>query len=315
MQSNHHSATILVVGGAGFIGSHTVELLLSEGYYVRVLDNLSTGKRENLPAQHDRLEFIFGDMTDQMLLSQSCTGVTHILHLAAQVSVIQSLENPVFSCQQNILGFVGVLEEARKRNARLVYASSAAVYGNPDKLPLQESAQVMPISPYGLEKYSNELYADLYGRMHRLSHLGMRYFNVYGPRQDPQSPYSGVISRFVNQALAHKALTIRGDGSQERDFIHVLDVARANVAALVGNLQGTVNIARGEATTIHALARIIHQLSGVSENIQWIPRIEGDIQRSLADSERMRKHLCQPLWDLPEGLQNLLQSYKGISKT
>ncbi|PKY12280.1 UDP-glucose 4-epimerase [Acidithiobacillus marinus] len=307
MQPNQQTAIILVVGGAGFIGSHTVELLLSEGYYVRVLDNLSTGKRENLPATHDRLDFILGDMTDQTLLGKACAGVTHILHLAAQVSVIQSFANPVFSCQQNILGFVAVLDEARKQHARLVYASSAAVYGNPEILPINENAQAMPISPYGLEKYSNELYADLYGRMHQLSHLGMRYFNVYGPRQDPQSPYSGVISRFVAQALAHESLTIRGDGSQERDFIHVNDVAQANVAALLGDTLGTMNIACGKATTILSLAKIIHQLLGVEEDIQWVPLVEGDIHRSLADNERMRRHLCQPLWSLPAGLQHLLQ--------
>lgn len=308
MNSNRHAGTILVVGGAGFIGSHTVELLLSEGYHVRVLDNLSTGKRDNLPASHDRLDFIFGDMADRTLLHQACEGVSHILHLAAQVSVIKSQEDPVFSCQQNILAYVGVLEEARKHNARFVYASSAAVYGNPAKLPLREDDPALPISPYGMEKYTNELYADLYGRMHQLSHLGLRYFNVYGPRQDPQSPYSGVISRFVAQALSHKALTIRGDGSQERDFIHVQDIARANVAALTGKVQGSINIARGEATTILTLAKIIHQFVETPSDIQWVPAVDGDIHRSIADNERMRKSLCQPYWSLSEGIQNLLQA-------
>lgn len=311
MNSKQHAAIILVVGGAGFIGSHTVELLLSEGYHVRVLDNLSTGKRDNLPQCHERLDFILGDMADQTLLHQVCDGVTHILHLAAQVSVIRSQEDPIFSCQQNILAYVGVLEEARKHNARFVYASSAAVYGNPESLPLKEEDQALPISPYGLEKYGNELYADLYGRMHHLSHLGLRYFNVYGPRQDPQSPYSGVISRFIDQAVTHNPLTIRGDGSQERDFIYVKDVARANVAALTGEAQGTMNIAHGETTTIIDLAKIIHHFIGSPSEIQWVPPLAGDIHRSVADNGRMRKLLCQPSWSLLEGIQNLLQA--GVS--
>ena len=297
---------MLVIGGAGFIGSHTVELLLSEGYHVRVLDNLSTGKRDNLPASHERLDFILGDMTDRTLLHSACEGVTHILHLAAQVSVIRSQEDPVFSCQQNILAYVGVLEEARKHQARFVYASSAAVYGNPTKLPLNEDEPALPISPYGMEKYTNELYADLYGRMHQLSHLGLRYFNVYGPRQDPQSPYSGVISRFVAQALSRQALTIRGDGNQERDFIHVKDVAQANVAALTGRVQGSINIARGEATTILNLAKTIQELVNAPSRIEWVPPVEGDILRSIADIEQMRKDLCQPSWSLSEGIQDLL---------
>ncbi|XTI72722.1 NAD-dependent epimerase/dehydratase family protein [Acidithiobacillus sp. AC3] len=170
---------ILVIGGAGFIGSHTVDHLLAEGYAVRVLDDFSTGHRENLPNSHPQLEIIVGSVEDATILQTAVAGVSAVLYLAAQVSVQRSLEDPVRSAEQNIVGFVRVLERARRHSLRVVYASSAAVYGDPEVLPVQETAPLRPISPYGLEKYSNELYAELFGRLYGLSQLGLRYFNVY----------------------------------------------------------------------------------------------------------------------------------------
>ena len=296
---------ILVTVGAGFIGSHTVDLLLQEGYRVRVLDNFSTGRRENLPQGCVRLDVVAGSVEDPDLLQSSFREVVAVLHLAAQVSVQRSLEDPVHSCRQNVLGFVRVLDAARKQSARVVYASSAAVYGDPETLPLSEQVPIRPISPYGLEKYSNELYADLFGRLYGLSQLGLRYFNVYGPRQDPNSPYSGVISRFVDQVRRGTAVTVRGDGLQERDFIHVTDVARANVAALRSRVDGVVNVASGQVISIHRLAELMIELHGGTGEIQWVAPLPGDIRRSQADVRRMRQLLIEPFIPLERGLQTL----------
>lgn len=298
---------ILVTGGAGFIGSHSVDLLLANGYQVRVLDNFSTGRRENLPENHPRLKIIRGDLSDQVLLRDVFADVHAVLHLAAQVSVQKSIEDPASSCQTNIQSFVQVLEMARKRNTRLVYASSAAVYGEPRVLPVSESGIVQAISPYGLEKYTNELYADLYSRMYGLSSLGLRYFNVYGSRQDPQSPYSGVISRFVAQIRQGEAMTIRGDGLQERDFIHVADVARVNLLALTRQVQGVCNIARGEATTIRQLADTLIALQDGQAKLAWVNAVSGDIRHSRANVERMKAELTEAKVPLESGLRSLLQ--------
>ncbi len=303
-------SVVLVTGGAGFIGSHTVDLLLREGYRVRVLDDFSTGRRENLP-QHPRLEVVAGSVEDPDVLRSSFREVVAVVHLAAQVSVQRSVEDPVQSCRQNILGFVGVLDAARKQSARVVYASSAAVYGDPETLPLSERATIQPISPYGLEKYGNELYAELFGRLHGLSQLGLRYFNVYGPRQDPNSPYSGVISRFIDQLRRGRALTVRGDGLQERDFIHVSDVARVNVAALRNRADGVVNVASGRVISIRRLAELMIELHGGTSDVEWVAPLPGDIRRSQADVRRMRQLLIEPLTPLERGLQTLIESGLG----
>ncbi len=297
---------ILVTGGAGFIGSHTVDLLLSKGFRVRVLDNLSGGYLSNLPLGYPELEFVEGDILDSQTVEECFSGVTHVLHLAAQVSVVKSLENPPGSCEQNILGFVRVLEQASRRSIRMVYASSAAVYGDPKSIPLSEISVPCPISPYGLEKYANELYADLYHRLHDTNCMGLRYFNVYGPRQNLQSQYSGVISRFVYQIKSGKNLTVRGNGHQVRDFISVGDVARANVAAILGTGTGTVNVARGESVSIVNLAKLLLGLSGSASVIEWVPEIHGDICLSQADVTRMLDELCVPERSLRDGLAELL---------
>ena len=306
MASNLGSAPILITGGAGFIGSHTVDLLLESGCQVRVLDNLSSGSRGNLP-RSDRLRFIHGDILDRKTVQIATEGVNHVLHLAAQVSVQKSVDNPIQSCQQNILGFLTILDAAHKVGARLVYASSAAVYGEPVELPIKETNPISPISPYGLEKVTNEQYASLYTRLHGTSQLGLRYFNVYGPRQDPTSPYSGVITKFIHMLLAGRSLTVRGDGLQERDFIHVRDVARANVAALSSDYVGILNIAGGQAITIRQLTEVMTRILGSAIVLSHTPNIPGDIRHSVAQNEAMIKHLGEPQVTLEEGLAELMQ--------
>ncbi|MDG7001062.1 MAG: NAD-dependent epimerase/dehydratase family protein [Nitrososphaerota archaeon] len=303
---NQKSALILVTGGAGFIGSHTVDQLLMLGYQVRVLDNLSSGKLNNLP-ESGRLQFLQGDILDHKMVQAATSGVTHVLHLAAQVSVQKSLEDPIQSCQQNIEGFLAVLDAARKIGARIVYASSAAVYGDSVVLPIRETSPVNAISPYGLEKITNEQYAALYTYMHGTSQLGLRYFNVYGPRQDPTSPYSGVITKFMAMIATGRSLTVRGDGLQERDFIHVRDAARANVSALFSDYVGIINIARGQAITIRRLTEVMAQVLGSGVAVNYVPNIPGDIRRSVAQNRLMAKHLGRPLVTIEEGLAELMQ--------
>jgi len=245
---------VLVTGGAGFIGSHTVDALIVAGHRVRVLDDFSSGKRANLP-DHPALETVHADIRDVPAVERAMDGITHVMHLAAQVFVPTSVEQPVLSSSINITGFLNVLDAARRGGVkRFVYASSAAVYGVPEALPLDESSRVDPLSPYGLEKLVNDGYGALYRSLYGVSTLGLRYFNVYGPRQDPRSAYSGVISKFAERAAAGAPVTIFGDGLQTRDFIYVGDVARANVAALQGDAGGVINIATGASVTLLDLA-------------------------------------------------------------
>ncbi|MCW9012625.1 MAG: NAD-dependent epimerase/dehydratase family protein [Gammaproteobacteria bacterium] len=301
---------VLITGGAGFIGSHTADLLMQQGIAVRVLDNLSSGHRNNLPSQHPLLEFIEGDICDPERVNEAMQDVTRVLHLAAQVSVVASLENPIFSAQQNIMGYLNILDSAQKTGVkRMVYASSAAIYGEPPSLPLDEDVPVKQLSPYALEKQINEEYADLYHRLHQLSSLGMRFFNVYGPRQDPKSPYAGVIALFVDRIKNKQAITVNGDGQHTRDFIYVGDVARANVAALHSDYQGACNIATGKKTSLLDLIETLSELTGNPAEVDFGPPRDGDIVHSLANPSRMNRELKLVAdTSLKNGLADLLQS-------
>ena len=300
------SMHVLVTGGAGFIGSHSVDLLLATGARVRVLDNFSSGRRENL-GSHTQLEIVTGDIRDLGAVSIAMTGITHVLHLAANVSVVTSVEQPLASATVNLMGFLNVLDAARKQGVqRMVYASSAAVYGVPVKLPVDELMLVAPISPYGLEKYINDQYAGLYRDLYGVSAMGLRYFNVYGPRQDPGSPYSGVISIFERRLRDGKSLTIYGDGHQTRDFIYVGDVARANIAALRGVATGVCNVATGHSVTLLDMLDTLASVAGVSPVVNYGETRAGDIWHSSACNERLRTLLkVDGFASLREGMQKL----------
>ncbi len=300
--------TVLVTGGAGFIGSHTVDLLLEQNYSVRVLDNFSNGSRSNLPSSHERLDILEGDITNSSDVNAAMQGVNKCIHLAAQVSVVNSIEDASFSAQQNILGYVNIIEAIRKHNvSRIIYASSAAAYGNPVELPLKESSLLKPESPYGLEKKVNEQYAELYLNLHNLSACGMRYFNVYGPRQDPKSPYAGVIALFIERIKNKQALTIFGDGLQTRDFIFVHDIAQTNVAALESDVNGACNVGTGSTVTLLQLIEVLEELCGWQVEKTFEAPREGDIVHSAAIVERMNKELgFTAKVNLHEGLQSLL---------
>ena len=299
---------VLVTGGAGFIGSHTVDRLLAEGFNVRVLDNFSTGKRENLPSS-DQVEIIEGDITDACVVDQAMQGVSGVIHLAALVSVIESINHPIVSCRDNALGFVQIVEAARKYQvSRIVYASSAAVYGLSERLPIAETDKTEPISFYGLDKLYDDMSAKLYHNLFGLSMLGMRYFNVYGSRQDPKSPYAGVISKFLDTILADRCLTVFGDGLQTRDYVHVSDVAWANVEALKKpQVTGVCNVATGKSISLNELIGTMESRLGRKLATDYLPAREGEAKFAEAVTERLNHELgIVARMSLIDGLSQLM---------
>lgn len=298
---------VLVTGGAGFIGSHSVEALLSAGADVAVLDDLSNGKRGNLPV-HEKLNFLQGDIRDPSAVNEAMLGATHVLHLAAQVSVQASVADPMNSCHNNVVGFLNVLEAAKAQGVqRVVYASSAAVYGIPTEVPLSETSPTAPISPYGLEKLIDDQYAALYATLYGLRPLGLRYFNVYGPRQDPASPYAGVISKWAAALASGAPVRVFGDGMQTRDFVYVKDIARANVHALQNSATGLCNIGTGSSITLLQLLDALEQAAGTRATRQFEAPAPGDILESRMRPERMHQLLgLQAATPLSEGLKALL---------
>lgn len=284
---------ILVTGGAGFIGSHTVDYLLQQNCYVTVLDNLYSGKILNLKMSHPNLEFIEGDILEFPLMQDLVKNCDAVLHLAAIASVPESIANPIYSMLVNTQGFVHVLQaiHTSKRNIRVVYASSAAVYGDNTSLPCNENQTGIPLSPYALQKMNCEQYAALFQSLHGINSMGLRYFNVYGERQDPSSPYSGVISRFIDRYRDNQALTIYGDGLQTRDFIYVEDVARANWLALQSEHHGVLNIATGKPESLLNLIDYIEAAGGKSAKREFEENRAGDIKSSYAATQAAADYL------------------------
>lgn len=304
---------ILVTGGAGFIGSNLVDLLLSEGYSVRVLDNLSTGSLHNLwNAQSfgDRFDFCHADITNFDVLLEASKDVQCIVHLAAQVSVQYSLQHPMDSANSNVIGFVNMLEAAKANKVpRFIYASSAAVYGKPAELPLSESSSVGPISPYGLEKLINEQYAKLYSEIHGISCLGFRFFNVYGPRQDPKSAYAGVISKFFERIANDQPITIFGDGHQTRDFVYVADVAKACAKAIDSKASGVLCVGTGRSVNLLQLVEGIETAIGKKAEVLHTEAVKGDIVQSSMVSAKLANDLQVTAGiSLQEGLGRLWAS-------
>jgi UDP-glucose 4-epimerase len=304
---------ILVTGGAGFIGSHTVDLLVAQGRRVRILDDLSSGRREHLPASA-LVELIEGDVRDPGAVGSVMRGVTKVLHLAAHVSVVKSVEDPLSSGAVNVGGFLVVLDAARRAGVgRFVYASSAAVYGAPEHVPVDESAAVTPQSPYGLEKSIDDQYAALFEQLYDLKSLGLRYFNVYGPRQDPASPYAGVISRFLDCIRTGRPLPILGDGEQTRDFVFVEDIARLNVLALDTTSRGVCNVGTGRSVSLLELVRLLEELVERPLPTRCEAARPGDIRHSTASTARLQQLFggLRPA-DLREGLRALLNAERII---
>lgn len=310
---------ILVTGGAGFIGSHTVDLLLAEGKEVVVLDNLSSGRLDNLDLRHPNLEFIEGDVLEFPYLQELIRECDAVLHLAALVSVPMSIEHPIYSFQVNTQGFLHVLQavQTAARPIRIVQASSAAVYGNAEILPCDDSVPLTRavLSPYALQKIHAEDYADLYFSLYGIKTLSMRYFNIYGSRQNPHSPYSGVISRFLDAYQHERELTIFGDGLQSRDFIHVSDVAKANVLALQSDYHGAMNIATGNPQTLLQVVDCLNVAGDKPAKLTYLPQRMGDIKASYAKTELAKQHLAfQYSIPLAEGMRLMLAQSTLISE-
>jgi UDP-glucose 4-epimerase len=284
---------VVVTGGAGFIGSHVVDGLVAAGCQVAVIDDFSTGKRENLRqwAGDDRVEVVAASVVDGLFAPLHAVTarrgpVDRIIHLAAQTSVVYSVENPLDELRTNCLGTVQVVDYAQRTGVRrLVFASSAAVYGDVAELPVSESAPCQPLAPYGIDKRTGELWLGYLAAVHGVSTVPLRFFNVYGPRQDPGSPYSGVISIFVDRAMAGRELVVFGDGEQTRDFVYVADVVRAVLAATFADGVGDgspINVATGRQVTVNQLAAEVARLCGSSAGIHHAPARAGEIRHSLA---------------------------------
>jgi len=305
----------LVTGGAGFIGSHIVDALLSNGCQVIVLDDLSTGRLSNLKHIRDKISFYKGNICDREALDTAAKDCELIFHQAAVVSVPQTIEDPVGSAMVNEVGTLSLLEFARKSNVkRIILASSCAVYGDDTQLPKVKNMLPKPLSPYAVQKLTGEYYARLYNDLYGLESVCLRYFNVYGPRQDPTSPYSGVISIFMSKAVSKEAPVIYGDGKQYRDFVFVNDVVRANLlAASVDQANGKIfNIGTGKYVTIDRLWEMTCDLCSLNIKTEYKPPRPGDIVESVANIDRAKTVLgFNPEYSFEKGLKVTFDWYKS----
>ncbi len=301
----------LVTGGAGFIGSHITERLLADGHRVRILDNFSTGKHENIPPSTD-VEVIEGDVGNYDTVRDAMEQVDIVFHEAAIASVPETVGNPLASERVNYRGTLNILEAARHTNVkRVMFACSAAVYGDLPELPKQETMPVKPLSPYAVDKLSSEQACMMYTHLYGLETVSLRYFNVFGPRQDPSSPYSGVISIFNDMVSQGKQPTIYGDGEQTRDFIYISDVVEANILASTSpNAAGKAfNVATGGTLSINQLLQTICDIKDATFEPDYKPGRQGDIKHSRADISAARGDLnWQPVVSFEDGLRRLFDS-------
>ena len=303
----------LVTGGCGFIGSHIAELLVKNGEKVRVLDNLSSGSLENISAFRKDVEFIEGDIRDRELLRRITAGVEGIFHEAALVSVPESMKQPALNHEINVTGTFNILDCAAAAGVRkVVLASSAAVYGNLPELPKREKMDTLPDSPYGFSKLAGEGYGDLYRRLYPMDVTALRYFNVFGPRQDPSSMYSGVLSIFTEAFMKNQCMiSIFGDGKQTRDFIYVKDVAEANVMNMGVKGSGCYNTATGRSSSLLDVVGALENITGKQANITYRETREGDIRYSEADISAIKRLGFLPKYDLEKGLKEYLRHMTG----
>jgi nucleoside-diphosphate-sugar epimerase len=311
-------ATYLVTGGAGFIGSHIAETLVKRGDEVRVLDDLSTGKRENLAGVAGRIEFVEGDIRDLQTCRRAVEGVGTVFHEAALASVVRSVADPILNDAINVRGTLNMLVAARDAGVRsFVLASSSAVYGDDPAMAKVEGREGRPLSPYGVSKLVDEKYAQVFHALHGMNAVALRYFNVFGPRQDPNSEYSAVIPLFITRMLKGERPTIYGDGEQSRDFVFVGDVVRANLAAAASPPVAAgeaINVACGLGTTVNGLFDAVNDVLGTNiEAVHAAPR-PGDILHSKADISKAGRLMgYAPERSFLEGLRETVTWYKQRS--
>jgi nucleoside-diphosphate-sugar epimerase len=304
----------LVTGGAGFIGSNTVDELVRRGHGVVVLDDLSAGKEDNLAEVRNKITFIKGSITDIEIVQKAMQQAEFVLHLAARTSVPRSVKDPIEANRINIDGTLNVLVAARDNKVkRVIFAASSSAYGETPVLPKVESMQPQPISPYGVTKYVGELYAQVFGRCYGLETVCLRYFNVFGPRQDPDSPYSGVLSRFASAFLNEEPPLIYGDGEQTRDFTYVDNAVQANLLACEapGAAGKIFNVGTGQRVSLNQTLDLLRQVSGKQLAAKYDPPRDGDIRDSQADITQARDILqYEPTVLFEEGLQRTFEWYR-----
>lgn len=304
----------LVTGGAGFVGSNTVDELVRRGHGVVVLDDLSSGKEENLAEVRNKITFVKGSITDIEVVQKAMQQAEYVIHLAARTSVPRSMKDPVDTNRINVEGTLNVLVAARDNKVkRVVFAASSSAYGETPILPKTETMQPQPISPYGVTKYVGELYAQTFGRCYGLENVSLRYFNIFGPRQDPDSPYSGVLSRFAAAFLSGTQPTVFGDGEQTRDFTFVENAVQANLLACEApNVSDQVfNIGTGYRVSLNQTLDLLRRISGKNLAAKYEAPRDGDIRDSQADIRKSCESLgYEPTVQFEEGLQRTYDWYR-----
>lgn len=311
-------ATYLVTGGAGFIGSNIVDELLRRGETVRVLDDFSTGREENVAGFVDQVDLIRGDIRDEDTVDGAVAGADYVLHQAALASVPRSIADPTSNNQVNVQGTLNLLQAAVRHGVRrFVYASSSSVYGDSETLPKVETMVPNPKSPYAVAKLAGEYYCRVFAELHELTTVSLRYFNVFGPRQDPNSQYSAVIPIFVKALMEDRAPTIFGDGEQTRDFTYVTNVVNANLLSCEAEVSGArvYNVACGDRYSLNALYGRLREQLGSKIEAEFGPPRAGDVKHSMAAIERIREEVGYEVGiEFDSGIERTVQWYRGVGQ-
>jgi nucleoside-diphosphate-sugar epimerase len=308
----------LVTGGAGFIGSNTVDELVRRGHSVVVLDDLSSGKEDNLAELRTKITFMKGSITDIEVVRKAMHEADYVMHLAARTSVPRSVKDPIETNKINIDGTLNVLVAARDAKVkRVMFAASSSAYGETAILPKVETMQPQPISPYGVTKFVGELYLQTFGRCYGTENVSLRYFNIFGPRQDPGSPYSGVLAKYCTAFLEETQPVVFGDGEQTRDFTYVENAVQANILACEApNVSGKVfNVGTGGRTSLNQVLKALGEISGNQMEAKYEPPRDGDIRDSQADISQAREYLgYDPQVQFEEGLKKTFEWYRSLPK-